>query len=166
MRTGLFLAALLCVAAFQDSPPQEMKVNVAAAPVKAEPKIPAKTLAVVKEGDSVTTIGKDGAWNRIRWQEGVAYVPASAVSLPTHFIPSAKAGSGEGDKAEGTIAARGFNDEAERKIAEEQDLRAQFKVLDTLIETPAWKKSWESTQQAVQEFKKAHALGEFSGEGE
>jgi hypothetical protein len=159
------MARLAIAAAFtlllQDSAKQELKVNVAEAPVKAEAKIPAKTLGIKKEGETVQKIGTERAWTKIALSETeVGYIPTSAVVETKFFIPSSTAGSGQGDRTEGTIAARGFNDEAEDKMAKDKDLAAQFILLDSIMENPAFKKDWASLEAAVREFKKQHKLGE------
>ena len=110
MRTGILIALGALLLAAQDSAkPTEKKVQVAAAPVKAKAFYAAKTLATKKEGETVVELGTVRAWSRIRWgDDAVAYIPTSAITESKLFISSKKAGSGQGDRAEGTIAARGF----------------------------------------------------------
>ena len=164
---AIVVALLACaLLAAQDSP-KPMKVQVAAAPIKEQPRFTAKTLEIKKEGATVMRLGKVRAWSKIRWGEsGVAYIPSSAVTAPKFFIPSSKAGSGEGDKAEATIAARGFNRDAEQKMSSEKGLKEQYALLDKIIVTPSWKRDWIALQTTIEIFMKNHHLGGPTAEGE
>lgn len=151
----MLIALALCL--------QDVTVQVREAPIKEKPRIPAKTIRIAREAESFKSVGTEKAWTALDLGDGLtAYIPTSAVVEREFFIPSATAGTGQGDRTETTIAARGYNSSTERELAREEDLSAEFALLDRVERAPAFKRDWTSMESEVRTFKQAHFLGEFS----
>ncbi|OGG55530.1 MAG: hypothetical protein A3F84_19920 [Candidatus Handelsmanbacteria bacterium RIFCSPLOWO2_12_FULL_64_10] len=142
---------------------QDVTVQVREAPIKEKPRIPAKTIRIAREAESFKSIGTEKAWTALDLGDGLtAYITTSAVVEREFFIPSATAGTGQGDRTETTIAARGYNGSTERQLARDENLTAEFALLDRIERAPAFKRAWDSTENDIRAFKQAHFLGEYS----
>jgi hypothetical protein len=166
MLASFFSILVALFAQDEPKPPYEATVTVKETRIRETARSTGKTVAILTVRQKVQVLEHSGSWARVKGLDGDAkdkegwVTRAALLDTPTFVSKEEAAG---GDPAKGAEAAgytKGFDPQTEKEFRASENLNAEYDKIDKIEKSP-FRSDGALREQALADFRKGGALGEF-----